>query len=96
LLFLEYIGQASVQPGWAIAAPRVTNKSTDDDAKVKEMDVKLDGHYTLLKDTGYLFVGAPPYPFHARVRFRWRFVGSSSHAVEGRMTWLRPWSSRRS
>jgi multiple sugar transport system substrate-binding protein len=68
ILFLEFIGQASVQPGWAIAAPRVTNKSTYDDPQVKEMDKKLDGYYTLLKDKGYLFAGAPAYPFHAQVR----------------------------
>jgi multiple sugar transport system substrate-binding protein len=68
ILFLQYVGQPSVQPGWAIAAPRVTNKSTYDDPKVKEMDVKLDGYYTLLRDQGKLFAGAPPYPFHAQVR----------------------------
>ena len=68
LLFLQYIGQPSVQPGWAVAAPRVTNTSTYDDPKVKEMDAKLDGYYTLLSDKGKLFAGAPPYPFHAQVR----------------------------
>ena len=28
----------------------------------------MDGYYTLLKDKGYLFAGAPPFPFHAQVR----------------------------
>ena len=32
------------------------------------MDAKLDGYYTLLRDEGKLFAGAPPYPFHAQVR----------------------------
>ena len=32
------------------------------------MDAKLDGYYTLLRDKGNLFAGAPPYPFHAQVR----------------------------
>jgi multiple sugar transport system substrate-binding protein len=68
LLFLEFIGQNEVQPDWAIAAPRITNKATFDDPKVKEMDVKLGGFYTMLKDDGKLFAGAPPYPFHAQVR----------------------------
>ncbi|RWA69137.1 extracellular solute-binding protein [Mesorhizobium sp.] len=67
-LFLEYIGQDSVQPGWAIAAPRITNKATYDDPQVKDMDKKLGGYYTMLKDDGHLFAGAPPYPFHAQVR----------------------------
>ena len=32
------------------------------------MDAKLGGFYTMLKDQGRLFAGAPPYPFHAQVR----------------------------
>lgn len=68
MLFLEYIGQDEVQPDWAVAAPRVTNKATYDDPKVKDMNTKLGGYYDLLKDKGYLFAGAPPYPFHAQVR----------------------------
>ncbi|MCO6049207.1 extracellular solute-binding protein [Mesorhizobium sp. RP14(2022)] len=68
LLFLEYIGQNSVQPGWAVAAPRITNTATYDDPQVKEMDGKLGGYYTMLKNDGKLFAGAPKYPFHAQVR----------------------------
>lgn len=68
LLFLEYIGQDSVQSGWAVAAPRITNTATYDDQGVKDMDAKLGGYYTMLKNDGKLFAGAPPYPFHAQVR----------------------------
>lgn len=68
LLFLQFIGQDSVQADWAVVAPRVTNTSTYDDPKVKEMDKKLNGYYTMLRDDGRLFAGAPPYPFHAQVR----------------------------
>jgi multiple sugar transport system substrate-binding protein len=68
LLFLQYIGQDSVQPDWAVAAPRITNTATYDDPKVLEMDKKLNGYYTMLKNDGRLFQGAPPYPFHAQVR----------------------------
>ena len=68
LLFLQYIGQDSVQGDWAVAAPRITNKATYDDPKVVEMDKKLNGYYTMLKNDGKLFAGAPPYPFHAQVR----------------------------
>ena len=28
------------------------------------MDVKTNGYFTLMKDQGYLFAGAPPFPFH--------------------------------
>ena len=68
LLFLQYIGQDSVQADWAVAAPRITNTATYDDPKVIDMDKKLGGYYTMLKDQGKLFAGAPPYPFHAQVR----------------------------
>jgi multiple sugar transport system substrate-binding protein len=68
LLFLQFIGQDSVQGGWAVAAPRITNTATYDDPKVLEMDKKLGGYYTMLKEQGKLFAGAPPYPFHAQVR----------------------------
>ena len=67
-LFLQYIGQNEVQPDWAVAAPRVTNTATYDDPKVQEMNEKLSGYYDLIKDRGYLFAGAPAYPFHAQVR----------------------------
>jgi multiple sugar transport system substrate-binding protein len=68
LLFLEFIGQDSVQPEWAIAAPRITNTATYDDPGVQALDAELGGYYTMLKDQGYLFAGAPPYPFHAQLR----------------------------
>ncbi len=68
LLFLEYIGQDSVQPDWAVAAPRITNTATYDDPKVQALDAELGGYYTMLRDEGRLFAGAPPYPFHAQVR----------------------------
>jgi multiple sugar transport system substrate-binding protein len=68
LLFLQFIGQDSVQPDWAVAAPRITNTATYDDPKITEMDKKLNGYYTMLKNDGKLFAGAPPYPFHAQVR----------------------------
>lgn len=68
LLFLQYIAQDSVQPDWAVAAPRITNTATYDDPKIIEMDKKLNGYYSMLKNDGKLFAGAPPYPFHAQVR----------------------------
>lgn len=68
LLFLQFIGQDETQPGWAVASPRVTNTATFDDPRVKEMDQKLGGYYTMLREEGDLFAGAPPYPFHAQLR----------------------------
>ena len=68
LLFLQYIGQASVQADWAVAGSRITHQATYDDPKVKAMDAKTDGYFMLMKNDGKLFAGAPPYPFHAQVR----------------------------
>jgi multiple sugar transport system substrate-binding protein len=68
LLWLQFIGQDEVQPDWAVAAPRITHTATFDDPKVVEMDAKVDGYYTLLKEQGKLFGGAPPFPFHGPIR----------------------------
>jgi multiple sugar transport system substrate-binding protein len=68
LLFLQFLAQKEVQPGWALAAPRVTLTATFDDPVVVANDAKVDGYYTLLKDQGHLFGGAPAFPFHAAVR----------------------------
>lgn len=68
LLFLQFIGQDEVQADWALAAPRITNTATFDDPKVVAKDVELGGFYTMLKEQGKLFAGAPPYPFHAQLR----------------------------
>ena len=67
-MFLQFIAQNEVQPDWAVAAPRVTNTATYDDPKVIAMDAELGGYYSMLKDQGYLFAGAPAYPFHAQLR----------------------------
>ena len=67
LLFLQYIGQDSVQAPWAVAGSRITNTATFDDPQVQEFDEKLGGYFAMLRDDGKLFAGAPPYPFHAQV-----------------------------
>ncbi len=68
LLFMEYIAQPEVQADWAEAGGRIVLNSTYDDPKVQEIDAKTDHYFTLMKDSGDLFAGAPPYPFHNQVR----------------------------
>jgi multiple sugar transport system substrate-binding protein len=68
LLWLQYLGQPAIQPEWAIASGRIVHLSTFDDPLVQAQDEKLDGYYTLMKEQGQLFAGAPPFPFHASVR----------------------------
>lgn len=77
LLWLQYIGQPSVQAQWATAGSRVVQTATFDDPLVKAQDARVDGYYTLLREQGPLFAGAPPFPFHPQVReavapFIWR------------------------
>jgi len=79
LLWLQYIGQPAVQPEWAVAGARIVHKDTFDAPLVKAADEKVDGYYTLLREQGPLFAGAPPFPFHNAVRavmdvFMWRAI----------------------
>lgn len=68
LLFLQFMGLPEVQEEWAAAGSRITLTSTYDTPKVKTLDEELGGYYSMLRDKGKLFKGAPPYPFHAQVR----------------------------
>ena len=68
LLFLQFMALPEVQEEWAVAAPRITLTSTYDAPKVAELDAELRGYYSMLRDQGYLFKGAPEFPFHAQVR----------------------------
>jgi multiple sugar transport system substrate-binding protein len=68
LLWLQYIGQPSVQADWAVAGARIVQDATYDDSKVQELDPKVDGYFTLMREQGKLFAGAPPFPFHGQVR----------------------------
>lgn len=79
LLWLEFIGQESVQPEWAVAGSRVVMNSTFDDPLVKEFDAKTDNYFSKMKEWGPLFRGAPPFPFHASLResidpFIWKAI----------------------
>jgi len=68
LLWLQYLGRPAIQPEWAVTSSRVVHLSTFDDALVRSQDKKLNGYYTLMKEQGKLFAGAPPFPFHVEIR----------------------------
>lgn len=68
LLWLQYVGQDAVQVDWAVNAARVTHQATYDDPRVQEQDEKTNGYYTLMRDQGKLFGGAPDFPFHGQLR----------------------------
>jgi multiple sugar transport system substrate-binding protein len=68
LLWLQYIGQPSVQAQWATTGARIVHTATFDDPLVQAQDARVDGYYTLLEEQGPLFAGAPPFPFHAQIQ----------------------------
>jgi multiple sugar transport system substrate-binding protein len=67
LLWLQFVGTKGIQADWAVDGSRITLTSTYDDPKVKELDKITNGYFTMMKDQGYLFAGAPPFPFHAQI-----------------------------
>jgi multiple sugar transport system substrate-binding protein len=67
LLWLQYIGQPSVQAEWAAESARIVQSSTFDAPAVRKQNDKTGGYYSLLQEQGTLFAGAPPFPFHADI-----------------------------
>ena len=67
LLWLQFIGLPEVQPEWAAQTARVTEDATYDSPLIAEADAATGGYFTLLREQGHLFKGAPPFPFHAEV-----------------------------
>ncbi len=68
LLWLQYIGQESVQPQWATTGARIVMESTFDDPLVTAQNARTDNYYTLLEEQGPLFKGAPEFPFHPQAQ----------------------------
>jgi len=62
-------------------------QETFSEPKVKDIDAKTNGYFTLFQDKGYLFAGAPPFPFHATIReviapFVWKAIAGELTAAE--------------
>jgi multiple sugar transport system substrate-binding protein len=64
LLFLQFTTRKEWAPEFAAIASRVVRKSTFDSARIKELDPKVSGYYSLFKEYGPLFAGAPAFPMH--------------------------------
>jgi len=87
LLWLQFIGQPSVQPEWAAAGARIVHDATFSDPLVMQMDEQTNGYFTLMLEKGPLFRGAPPFPFHAQVRtviepFIWQAIAGEITPAE--------------
>lgn len=68
LIWLQYLGQSSIQPQWAIASSRIVHLSTFDNPIVQSQNETLNSYYRLMKEQGKLFSGGPPFPFHVEIR----------------------------
>ena len=49
-------------------APKLRLRLTFDNGLIEAQDRRLNGYYSLMKEHGNLFAGAPPFPFHTAVR----------------------------
>lgn len=68
LLWLQYIGQPSVQVDWALATGRVVHNDTFNDPAIRAMDHRIGNYFSLIQNSGHLFAGAPPFAEHAAIR----------------------------
>ena len=68
VLFQQYQGQEAWQAEWAANGGRIVMNSTYADPIVSAMDEQTQGYFTHMEDQGYLYRGAPKFPFHAQVR----------------------------
>lgn len=64
LLWLQYIALPELQPEWAAAGSRITLAETYDDPLIEDLDERTNGYFSLMREQGDLFAGAPPFPFH--------------------------------
>jgi multiple sugar transport system substrate-binding protein len=84
LLWLQYLGRPGIQPEWAATSSRVVHLSTFDDPLVRAQDERLHGYYTLMKEQGHLYAGAPPFASHVAIR---DVIGPYIHqAIVGELT----------
>ncbi|MCC6613441.1 MAG: extracellular solute-binding protein [Anaerolineae bacterium] len=87
LLWLQFVGLPQVQEEWAATSSRIVMDSTYSTPMVVEVDAATNGYFSLMKDEGYLFAGAPPFPFHPQVRevvapFIYQAIGGELTAAE--------------
>jgi multiple sugar transport system substrate-binding protein len=68
LLWMQFVGLPQVQAEWAATSARVVMEATYADPLVVAVDGATNGYFTLMQEQGYLFRGAPPFPFHPQVR----------------------------
>lgn len=83
-LFTQWIIRKDWDVEFTRLASRVVRKSTFEAPEIKDMDVDQGGYFTVLKEYGPLFAGAPPLPMHLviiDVYMNW-----ISRAVAGELT----------
>ncbi len=83
LLWLQYLGQESVQRDWTVQASRIVQNSVLDDPQIQNYDHKSGGYFSFFRDYSRLFAGAPYFPFHASMRDM--VAPYIQQAIQGRM-----------
>ena len=84
LLFLQFVTRKEWAPEFASIAARIVRKSTFENEKIKALDPEVGGYYSLLRDSGDLFAGAPAFPMHPvlnEIQMKW-----IAKAVAGEVT----------
>ena len=84
LLWLQYLGQESVQLDWSVQAGRIVQNSVLDDPHIQAYDTKTVGYFSFFRNHSRLFAGAPYFPFYTSMR---EIVTPYIHqAIRGRMS----------
>ncbi|HSV32365.1 MAG TPA: extracellular solute-binding protein [Atribacteraceae bacterium] len=63
-LFMQFVARKEWQGEFARLGTRVVRTSTFEDPLVLELDPLMGGYFTMLRDQGHLFAGAPNLPMH--------------------------------
>ncbi len=84
LLWLQYLGQTSIQLDWSMRAGRIVHNSVLEDPQVQAYDQQTGGYFSLFHKYSRLFAGSPYFSFHASMR---EIVAPYIHQVlKGKMT----------
>ena len=83
-LFIQWVVRKEWGPKLAELAAGVVRTSTLASPKIEELDKRITRYFTVLKDSGFLYSGAPAFPMHATIHEM--YLTWISKAVAGEVT----------